>query len=131
MSSSKDKDELSSDKIEYNSETELLNEFYKCMRDPSNLETATNYLYNSLLDETILGIAFELHHSMKTGLLDEIEGEPQDTKTYRIVDLPGTDVFGSCISKIANLIQCCKCPICERSVSALKFASHLEKCLGK
>lgn len=66
--------------IEYSSEAELLSEYKEYMSDPENVERATNYLYNALLDETILGIAFELHYYHKTGLDVAIEGEPEDTK---------------------------------------------------
>lgn len=52
---------------EYESETELLNEFKNYMRDPKNVENATDYLYKSLVDETVLGIVFEIHHEIKTG----------------------------------------------------------------
>lgn len=66
--------------IEYSSETELLSEYKDYMSDPDNLERATNYLYNALLDETILGAVFETHYFHKTGLDVAIEGEPEDTQ---------------------------------------------------
>lgn len=71
--------EGSSSQIEYSSETELLAEFKRYMCDPANLERATNYLYNSLVDETIMGVVFELHYLHKTGLDVAIEGEPEDS----------------------------------------------------
>lgn len=52
---------------EYASETELINEFKSYMRDPKNVESGSDYLYNSLIDEMILGVAFEIHHETKTG----------------------------------------------------------------
>lgn len=39
----------------------------------------------------------------------------------------GYDTFGSTTSKE---IHECICPICERTVGAIRFAPHLEKCLG-
>lgn len=113
--------------IEYSSETELLNEFKKCMRDPQNLETATNYLYNSLLDEAIAGVVFEVHYATKTGLSRAMEGKPEDNEPYSLVDVPDYDVFGANIAKIA---MDCTCPICDRTVAASRFAPHLEKCMG-
>lgn len=71
--------ESSNSQIEYANETELLTEFKRCMRDPINVERATNYLYNSLVDETIMGVVFELHYLHKTGLDVALEGEPEDT----------------------------------------------------
>lgn len=68
--------------IEYSSESELLNDFKEYMSDPESLEKATNYLYDSLLDETILGTAFELHYYHKTGLDVALEGEPEDATVY-------------------------------------------------
>lgn len=74
--------ENSSSRIEYGSETELLADFKRYMNEPSNLERATNYLYNSLVDETIMGVIFELHYLHKTGLDVALEGEPEDTSVY-------------------------------------------------
>lgn len=64
--------------IEYASEGELLAEFKKYMCDPLNVERATNYLYNSLVEETIMGVVFELHYLHKTGLDVALEGEAED-----------------------------------------------------
>lgn len=68
--------------FEYSSETELLAEFKRYMCDPANVERATNYLYNSLVDETIMGVVFELHYLHKTGLDVALEGEPEDSTLY-------------------------------------------------
>lgn len=74
--------ESSSAQVEYKSETELLAEFKRYMCDPTNVERATNYLYNSLVDETIMGVVFELHYLHKTGLDVALEGEPEDSSLY-------------------------------------------------
>lgn len=71
--------ESSNSHIEYSSESELLAEFKRYMCDPNNLERATNYLYNSLVEETIMGVVFELHYLHKTGLDVALEGEPEDS----------------------------------------------------
>lgn len=113
--------------VEYASEADLMSEFYKYMSDPTNVETATNYLFSSLLDETILGVVFEVHHSIKTGTTDAMEGQPEDSKPYSIVDIPDFDVFGSSTAKKASD---CTCPNCDRLVAPSKFAPHLEKCMG-
>lgn len=114
--------------FEYTSEQELLSEFCKHMSDPKNVDIAANYLYQSLLDESILGVVFEVHHLIKSGMLDALEGEPEDSKEFAIVDLPDLDVFGSTVGKKA--IDC-TCPNCDRLVSTSRFAPHLEKCMGK
>lgn len=70
--------ESSSSHVEYGSEEELLADFKRYMCDPANVERAINYLYNSLVDETIMGVVFELHYLHKTGLDVALEGEPED-----------------------------------------------------
>lgn len=65
--------------IEYSSEAELLAQFKQYTSDPANIERGANYLFNALLDETILGVVFELHYLHKTGLDVALEGEPEDT----------------------------------------------------
>lgn len=114
--------------IEYTSEEELIAEFRKCMRDPEQKEAAIQYLYESVLDETILGVVFEVHFAVKTGILAALEGEPEDPKPFSIVSQPDFDVFGANSTKIA---MDCTCPKCERAVAASRFAPHLEKCMGK
>lgn len=116
------------DNIEYSSEAELMSEFYNYMSDPTNVETATNYLFHSLLDEAILGVVFEVHYELKTGTSDAVEGQPEDSKPYNIVDAPDFDVFGS---NTAKKQMDCNCPNCDRLVAASRFAPHLEKCMGK
>lgn len=113
--------------VEFNSEEELIAEFRKCMRDPAQKEAAINYLYESVLDETILGVVFEVHFALKTGIMMALEGEPEDSKPFSIVNQPDIDVFGANSNKIA---MDCTCPKCERAVAASRFAPHLEKCMG-
>uniref|UniRef100_A0A182YGF4 SAGA-associated factor 11 homolog n=1 Tax=Anopheles stephensi TaxID=30069 RepID=A0A182YGF4_ANOST len=113
--------------IEYADEQELIREFRRFMSDPETREKAANYLYESLVDETILGIVYEVHHAFKTGSGAAVEGEPEDSKPYTIVDQPDMDVFGSSNTKKA--IDC-HCPNCNRIVAASRFAPHLEKCMG-
>ena len=57
-----------------------------------------------------------------------MEGEPEDSKHYTIVEKPDVDIFGSSIIK--KTVDC-TCPNCERLVAASRFAPHLEKCMGK
>lgn len=70
--------ESTSSQVEYPNEAALLDEFKQYMCDPLNIERATNYLYNSLVDESIMGVVFELHYLHKTGLDVALEGEPED-----------------------------------------------------
>lgn len=65
---------------EYASEAELLAEFKKYMSSSDNVEKATNYLYNTLLDEAIIGCVFEFHYLAKTGVGEALEGIPEDSE---------------------------------------------------
>lgn len=91
-------------------------------------ETICNYLFNSLVEDAILGVVLEVHCDVRTGLSAAIEGQPEDTKPFALIDLPDIDVFGAANAKKA--IDC-TCPNCDRSVAPSKFAPHLEKCMGK
>lgn len=113
---------------EFEDEEELITQFNELMTDPENLETAANYLYESLLDEAILGSVFEVHNLIKTGLLKALEGEPEDPTQFLLVNAPDVDVFGS--SKSAKINMDCTCPKCEKLVATARFAPHLEKCMG-
>lgn len=81
-------------KFEYTNEGELLAEFKECMSDAANVEEAADYLYNSLLDEAIIGSVYEVHYYNKTGLDAALEGEPEDPQLY------GNFVRGSKMSSI-------------------------------
>lgn len=113
---------------EFEDEEELITQFNELMTDPDNLETAANYLYESLLDEAILGSVFEVHNLIKTGLMKALEGEPEDPAQFLLVNAPDVDVFGS--SKSAKINMDCTCPKCEKLVATARFAPHLEKCMG-
>lgn len=114
--------------IGYNSERDLLNDFQQSLHDSgSSLDAAAKYLYQSLVDEAILGLAFEVHHAVRTGLAVALTSEPEDTKCLGIVNEPDSDVFGVINAKIA---MDCTCPKCDRAVAAARFAPHLEKCMG-
>lgn len=112
----------------YRTEADLLDEFKRLMRDEANIEAGANYLFDSLLDEIILGVGFEVHRSIKTGIAVAVEGEPEDNKQFKIGDNPNVDIFGS---SNAIKVAYCTCPNCERPVAAARFAPHLEKCMGK
>lgn len=55
------------DRIEYANCEELLSELRSYLEVPGNLEKTADYLFNSLVDEVALGVAFEIHHNAKTG----------------------------------------------------------------
>lgn len=103
--------------------------FKEIVKDPKSLEEAAQYLYQSLVDDAVLGVFLEIHHLKKTGNLNAIDGILEDDQetSFRIVDMPNFDIFG--ISTAKKPMDC-TCPNCDRPVSAARFAPHLEKCMG-
>lgn len=58
---------MESEKIEYANEEELKCNVYTHLQTPDNLQLATEYILNSLIDEQVLGTVLELHYNLKTG----------------------------------------------------------------
>ncbi|XP_070545831.1 ataxin-7-like protein 3 [Ptychodera flava] len=95
--------------------------------DNAEREDMAADLFTDLIDEVTLGLCFEFHRSCKTGafFLDDVD--PDTMKQYEIVDKLGLDVFGQVpLKKTLD----CVCPNCNRTLSASRFAPHLEKCMG-
>ncbi|XP_023301707.2 SAGA-associated factor 11 homolog [Lucilia cuprina] len=108
----------------------ILKSYREIIKDPKSLDEAANYLYQTLLDDAIVGVFIEIHHLRKTGNLTALDGVPDEeaeTSSFRIVDMPNFDIFG--ISTAKKPMDC-TCPNCDRPVSAARFAPHLEKCMG-
>ncbi|XP_077997086.1 ataxin-7-like protein 3 isoform X2 [Glandiceps talaboti] len=84
-------------------------------------------VFTELVDDISLGLCFEFHRSCKTGsfFLDDVD--PETMKQYEIVDKLGLDVFGQV--QLKKTLECV-CPNCNRTLSASRFAPHLEKCMG-
>ncbi|XP_049878202.1 SAGA-associated factor 11 homolog [Pectinophora gossypiella] len=108
---------------------DLNTKFFEIMQSESNAEEAAKFIYESVFEDVTLGFLFEVHHGIKTGLTDLIEGEKEDEEPYKIVNSPECDVFGFSMMKKTPDTNC-SCPNCERPVSATRFAPHLEKCMG-
>ncbi|XP_053309831.1 ataxin-7-like protein 3 isoform X2 [Spea bombifrons] len=96
--------------------------------DNSKLEAIAHDIYTDLIDDTCLGLSFEVHRSVKCGyfMLDETDSESM--KDFEIIDQPGVDIFGQVYNQWKS--KECVCPNCNRSIAASRFAPHLEKCLG-
>lgn len=53
-------------KFEYESESELAEDYKKLvLSSPTNLSIATDHLYESILEEAVMGIAFHMHFQSK------------------------------------------------------------------
>ncbi|XP_076040337.1 SAGA associated factor 11kDa isoform X2 [Oratosquilla oratoria] len=94
---------------------------------PDLLEMASQNLFKELIDDAILAVVFEVHRSLKRGLLALEIGTPEDQQRYLQVTTEGLDVFGQVPAKKQ---QDCACPNCSRNLAASRFAPHLEKCMG-
>ena len=114
------------------------------------LDAEAREVFDELVDDAILGLAFEVHRSVKTGAyllgeLDELEGATKNTTGSNVTSLGpdgqigsgafALDVFGQTVSTTSGVPalkkQCeCICPNCQRNLAASRFAPHLEKCMG-
>lgn len=53
-------------KFEYDSESELVDDYKKLvLSNPTNLNAATEYLFDTLVEETVMGVAFQMHFENK------------------------------------------------------------------
>lgn len=53
-------------KFEYESESELIEDYKKLvLSNPNNVNFAAEYLYESLVEESVMGIAFQMHFESK------------------------------------------------------------------
>lgn len=109
----------------------LIQSYLEITRDPQSLDEATNYVYDTVLDDAVMGVLLEIHHLARTGNLAALDGVTSDddeaSSSRTIVELENHDIFGVPIGK--KPMDCC-CPNCDRTVAAVRFAPHLEKCMG-
>lgn len=99
----------------------LAKDFHELVSNKQALRTSVEHFLNNLIDELTLGIIFDLHRKHKTNAYD-------------------LDVDESCDEGYADLeslaqhklkkTQDCVCPNCDRAVAAIRFAPHLESCMG-
>lgn len=52
-------------KFEYESEKELLEDYKSLLSNHSNLSLATEYIFESLVEEAVMGVAFQMHFESK------------------------------------------------------------------
>ncbi|KAK8394875.1 hypothetical protein O3P69_005979 [Scylla paramamosain] len=97
------------------------------LTSPDTLEALAQFVAQELLDDAILNVVFEVHQSVKTGLLVLEMGSLEEDTKFLQVSAEGLDVFGQAPVKKQ---QECVCPSCSRNLAASRFAPHLEKCMG-
>ncbi|XP_078581546.1 ataxin-7-like protein 3 [Branchiostoma floridae x Branchiostoma japonicum] len=83
---------------------------------------------SELVDDVVLGLCFDVHRSCKMGTFFVDDVDPAELKEFEIVDQVGLDIFGQPVSSKKQYE--CECPNCGRTISANRFAPHLEKCMG-
>ncbi|KOX78754.1 Ataxin-7-like protein 3 [Melipona quadrifasciata] len=120
---------------------ELNRRFLEFMSKSENVETATKEIYDDLLDEVLMGFVFDVHRTTKTGSSDVEEGIPDD-ESYAIVGYVYllrkcvTNILQDWMCLVTMLLKNFKIAIAQivteefQGVSAFRFATHLEKCMG-
>lgn len=112
MSSQEDRQRLE----EYEEET-LKQDYEKLITNPSNLNFAIQYLYDSLVEDTIMTMCFRAHFESKH--TEAFENVESDSNKSAGSDHCSGNNGGN--SKTVNI----KCLNCAKVVSTNKFASHL------
>ena len=115
------------------------------------IHSTTEQIYTEIIDDVIFGLLFQIHRASKLGYLFLLDPEvgPEFDKQYEIYD--ENDVLGVFSNLNENykppgnggrnghgpssannqlLKYECVCPNCGRSLAAIRFAPHLEKCMG-
>ncbi len=95
--------------------------------DEEDLEEAAEEAFNDLLDEVSLGLCFDLHRAVKTGVyaLTEV---PETVNPRASLAPPGggaTDIFGQVITTAVGVPTLkkqpeCICPNCQRNMAATR-----------
>lgn len=52
-------------KFEYESESDLISDYKKAIENPQNLTLATEMIYESLVEEAVMGVSFQMHFESK------------------------------------------------------------------
>jgi len=102
-------------------------------KDISLLNIATEDVFESMVDEIILGLCFDIHKSIKTGSYHAVQLTQAESPPMPIAG--HVDVFGLPVTTITGLpslktVPQIECPNCNRTLAASRFAPHLEKCMG-
>jgi len=102
-------------------------------KDPRLLHRAAEDILNTLVDDIILGICFDVHRTTKNHVFETLEGDDASESPMSIAG--HVDVFGHAVSTITGLpslktVPQIECPNCKRTLAASRFAPHLEKCMG-
>jgi hypothetical protein len=90
-------------------------------------------IYQHVFDEVIFGFAIQIHRSAKLGFLFFFYSN-NDTKEQKNLanDIEEVATTTTTTTSSRNNLSKyeCKCPNCNRTIAAIRFAPHLEKCMG-
>lgn len=109
-------------------------EFVRSLRSQLDTENSvarrTTDQYAELVQEIVAEVVAEVHKEAKTGQVVSKEFQSREYKFPLARQAKGAlDVFGQPDS--LGLDQEVNCSNCDRKLAASRFASHLEKCLGR
>ena len=85
----------------------------------TDLENVSKQMYEECLEEIVLGVAFDIHRSVKTGLFAIIDTETLNKEKSTPMDISNsgtigsTDVFGQVISTMVGVPALKKQPECK------------------
>ncbi len=104
----------------------------------AELDEAADHVLGGMLDEIVLGMCFDIHRAVKTGVYSLTEVPEHKSSPSGPSSSSGggaTDVFGQAITTAVGVPTLkkqpeCVCPNCQRNMAATRFAPHLEKCMG-
>ncbi|XP_058795543.1 SAGA-associated factor 11 homolog [Phymastichus coffea] len=104
---------------------EIEKRFQQFMQCEDEVEKELQAIYESLLDEVLMGFVFDSHKNAKLGIDDAEKGISDGD--FSATNVPGLDLMGNPM-KVPQVK--CTCPHCERDVGANHFARHMENCFG-
>jgi hypothetical protein len=130
---------LSSKQAEFNTfiETRIENIKEKYSINEIILNKEIEDIYDCLFDEILFGFSLQIHREAKLGFLFYFDSNDETTNDYsgenEANSVSGTeeeDIFTINNSRNNLSKYECKCPNCNRAIAAIRFAPHLEKCMG-
>lgn len=104
-----------------------------CADESSSAAAAAEHLADAVLDNVFVATLFRIHREMA---ISELVGLRGLGKTDGIrggtaaETRPNGQEFTSIADSLRNKSIECKCFVCNRMIAAVRFAPHLEKCIG-
>ncbi|XP_075219180.1 SAGA-associated factor 11 homolog isoform X2 [Lycorma delicatula] len=92
------------------------------------IDVLPELILNYLFEEAILEVVFEVHRAERTSIQEQCIISEDDAKLYSIIESNDGDIFGQQFVKKSSI---CRCPRCQRPLSASVFTTHLQNCVGK